>query len=83
MALISWTLWIADVVSNQGQGGDFKTIGRTMHLRILRRESLLINKQRHCSNAEFVFFPQGPQEISNQPTQLRTARRPLLTSDYY
>lgn len=68
MALISSTLWTADIVSGQGQGGGLRTMGRTVHSRILRKRSLPINKRRPCSKAEYVFFSQGPQEISKQPT---------------
>ena len=67
MALNFWTLWNAGIGVIRDEVG-FRTIGRAMHSRILRKESLLLNKHRHCSKAKFVFFSQGPQEISKQPT---------------
>lgn len=59
MALISWTLWIADIAVIRDEVG-FRTIGRATCSRTLRKGSLPINKHRHYCKAKFVFFSQGP-----------------------
>lgn len=47
------------------------------------KEKIITDKQaQHCSKVELVFFSQGPQEISQQPTPLRAAGPPLMTSHY-
>jgi hypothetical protein len=82
ITLIFWTLWITGIVSDQGGDGGVRATGRTLHWKIIKRGSLLINKCRLCSKAEFVFCSQGPLVISKQPTSLRAARHPLLTLHY-
>lgn len=75
-------LWTTKAVQDQGQDGGYKMVREKLALKNLKEKIVTDKQTQHCSKAELVFFSQGPQEISQQPTHLKTVGPPLLTSHY-
>lgn len=59
-----------------------RPVGEKPALKNLKEKIITDKQTQRCSDAEPMFFSQGPQEISQPPTHPRAAGPPLLTSHY-
>lgn len=53
-----------------------RPVGEKLALKNLKEKIITDKQTQHCSDAELVFFSQGPQEISQLPMHPRAAGHP-------